>query len=194
MAKKLTIDFTSTRAKGGAKGMAEAAGLFKKAGEEPTSYYVDPKVSRSQIAKRSYKKVFFIFSDSQRVELWISYNKTKPEQSGSIFKVKLGGAGVAEKTKATELPIKNQEDHPAAIKEIVSALVSRKKSFQIRLEKLKAPLPPKMRTPTVSRKKKLDTRLEEINTAIKEIDVEIRNTEAEIMVLKESASNSKKKQ
>lgn len=184
MAKSILIDFSKTNAKGGAKGMAEAAKLFEKAGEPPLDFFVDKTVYRSQAAKRSYRKALFIFEDAQKAELWISFNKADPSKSGGIFKVKLGGAGVAEKTRAIELPIKEQDDHPAAIKEIVAAISSRKKSFAARLEKLKVPRPPKMTTSRVSQKKQMDNKLAEIRQTIKEVDKEIDITKNLISQIK----------
>lgn len=164
MATKILIEFDNTRAKGGAKGLAEAAKLFEKVGLKPVDYSVEEKTKRS--AGRSYKRVFFNFEDAQRVEMWVTYDKKAPIKGGDIFKVKLGGAGVAESIRATELPITNQDDHAEAIKEIVKALQSNEKKFQAKLAKIKVELPPDLTTSKVKKIELLENRIKELDEAI----------------------------
>lgn len=169
--KKILFEFGNNKAKGGAKGIAEAIKAFTKAGMKPVDGIADTKTLRS--AGRSYRKIQFFFEDSQRVEMWVTFNKNSPEKSGDIFKIKLGGTGVAEKMTARELPIKNQDNHLEAIKEVVTALKGNVKKFQVKLAKIKAPLPPKMTTSRVNQITALRSKVSELDIAIAETDKEI---------------------
>lgn len=76
----------------------------------------------------SYKELTLTTSDSQQVQFWI-------KSSGDIFKVKVSSlAGRADALK--EMPIKNQQDHDLAIKEIADRLIKDRKPFQAKLTKL----------------------------------------------------------
>ena len=171
MAKNILIEFDNKKAKGGAKGLTAAAKLFEKAGMKPTDFSAEDQTRRT--GGRSYRKVNFMFADSQRVEMWVSFNKASPEKSGGIFKVKLGGSGVAQKARTTELPIKAQDNHAEAIKEIVSALTAKAKTFQVQLAKLKTPMPPRMSTPRVKQEIMLKEKIQGLDQAIADVDAEI---------------------
>ena len=150
MAKKILFDFDK---KNGGSATKEALRLFTKAGETPTDSQVDEKVTRRNGV--SYKEVKFSFEDGQLVTFQVRV------QGGDIFAVKLNGR---------DLPITNQDDHAAALQEVIAALTKNKKSFAKKREKIKIELPQKMKT---SRQK------QEVVLAQKIAEVDAQTVEAQ---------------
>jgi len=110
--------------------------LFKKAGLEPVTAEVDPKMKRT--AGYSFKELSITFADSQKLAFRI-------KQSGDIYQVLVNG-------KVT--PIKNQESMADAVAELSGMLNAGRTKFQQKLAKAMAKLPPKIKTavPTIRQK------------------------------------------
>lgn len=113
-------------AKGGALNAVQRA--FKKYNLAPTIVEALPSVKRTNGI--SYRELALTWSDSQQVILRI-------KQSGDIFQVLLNGK---------LLPIKAQDDHLRAAREIVDALDAKRAAFQKALAARKTALPPALKT------------------------------------------------
>ena len=113
-------------AKGGAMNAVKRA--FKKYNLEPTIIEALPSVKRTNGV--SYRELALTWADSQQVILRI-------KQSGDIFQVLVNGK---------LFPIKHQDDHTRAVREIVDALDAKRAAFQKALAARKTKLPPSIRT------------------------------------------------
>jgi hypothetical protein len=105
-----------------------ATRAFLKAGAEVVSVDVDAKTKKTLGVE--YREVQFGFADSQQVRFGVN-------ASGDVAQVKLNGSS---------LPLKNPDDHGAAIKEIVAAMDKGRKKFQQQQAKIKLALPSTIRT------------------------------------------------
>lgn len=110
------------------KAAKEAIKYFARAGANVISQDVSASAKRSSGV--SYREMTLTMSDSQKVVFRI-------KQSGDIFQVLVNG---------TIFPVRNQDDHVAAIGEIVKALDSGRSKFQKKLARALVKLPPSVRT------------------------------------------------
>jgi hypothetical protein len=124
--KNLIFDFGSPSAIARTVRQAEAA--FLRAGCAVAVTNVDATPSRK--AGESYRNVNFTMADNQRVTLGV-------KATGDVFEVKVNG-------KAT--PLRNQDDHGAAIVEIAGKLDASRTKFQKALAMVRVPIPPSIRT------------------------------------------------
>lgn len=106
---------------------------FKRAGANVVTVDIDARIKKT--AGFPTRSVHLGFSDNQTVALSL-------KESGDVFQVKIN---------RTIKPLKEQDDHFAAIQEIVSALDASRAAHQKRLAKQKVEVPAGMRA---SRKRK----------------------------------------
>ncbi len=105
----------------------------------------------------SYRELSLTFADSQRVVLRI-------KQSGDIWQVLLNGAVV---------PVRNQDDHVAAVAEIAKAMDAGRQKFQRRLAAIKVKPPAGIRTAAPKMEQVLTQRRDTLKEAIAEVREEI---------------------
>lgn len=134
-------------------------------------------VSVSKIKRSSgvsFKELSLTTADSRQIQFAI-------KSTGDIFKVKVGVV-MGAKSQLREMPIKNQDNHEQAIKEIADKLERERKPFQKKLAKLqKAELDPKVKDKMKTAAKTLLTRLQEEN---KQLDEDIAQADKRIAELK----------
>ena len=158
MAKNILFDFDNM-----AKGAKVAARQFTRAGANVVQTDAGTAVKRTSGV--SYRELALTFADSQAVALRI-------KSTGDIWQVLINGKIV---------PIKSQDDHQAAVGEIVKALDAGRTKFQALLAKAKAKLPPTIRTAAP----KLEAVLVEKRDGLK---VAIQAVRDEIATLREPAA------
>lgn len=134
--------------------------LFNKAGATVVSQDVDTKIKRS--SGISYREMTFTFADSQTITLRI-------KQTGDIFQVLQNGKLI---------PIKNQDNHNAAITEIIGKLDSNRSKFQQQLAKAKVTLPSGMKTAATSMLQRLTQKRDDLKAAIAATEEEIAALQA----------------
>jgi hypothetical protein len=110
------------------KAIATAKRAFARAGMEVTSVDVDSKTKKTLGVE--YREVQFGFSDSQSIRFGVN-------ATGDVAQVKLNGKSV---------PLKNPDDHGAAIEELSALMVKGRTKFQMALAKAKVTLPATIRT------------------------------------------------
>jgi hypothetical protein len=110
------------------KAIADAKKAFKKAGATVVTVDVDAKTKKTLGIE--YREVQFAFADSQTVRFGVN-------AAGDVAQVRINGKAI---------PLKNPDDHAAAIKEIAAAMDKGRTKFQAALAKTKTPLPPTVRT------------------------------------------------
>ena len=159
------------------KGVLEAlktvGKALKSAGAEPLKLsgnelnsVVAKALKGSRESGKRYKPLIFIFDDGQTLELRV-------KQTGDFYKAILAG-----KT----LPIKNQDDHQLAIKEIANAAKGNSKKFIAAMAR-KAAKGDKLPKTTMSKKQQIaamETERDTIKADIEAIDAEINRMNAEM--------------
>lgn len=110
------------------KSIKDAVRAFQRAGATVATVDVDPKTKKTLGVE--YREVQFAFSDSQQVRFGVN-------ASGDVAQVRLNGQS---------LPLKNPDDHAAAIKEIVAAMDKGRSKFQQKQARQKVALPGTIRT------------------------------------------------
>lgn len=153
MNKNLLFSFDDLASKD--RAVKKAAQYFTRAGANVVSQDVDPKVKRT--AGISYRELTLTFADSQTVAFRI-------KQSGDIYQVLLNG-------KVT--PIKSQDDHVAAVAEIVKMMDSGRTKFQAKLAKAQAKLPPSIKTAVPNIRKQLEEKRDNLKAAIADVREQI---------------------
>lgn len=137
---------------------------------------VDIPTTTKRKAGLTYREVNLTFADSQTVTLAV-------KKTGDIFEVRLNKKAI---------PIKNQDDQPKALAEIVDAMNAGRAAFQKKLAAVKIPLPSGVKTTT---KKKTEAQAERIaqqkalveegKARLSAIRAEIEANRAEILKLSE---------
>ena len=117
----------------------------------------DAIASIKRTAGISYREMALTFGDSQTVILRI-------KQSGDIYQVLLNGRLI---------PIKAQDDHVAAIAEIVNVMATGRKKFQESLIKLAAKPPSGIRTAAPKMESVLTEKRDGLKVAIETVRTEI---------------------
>jgi hypothetical protein len=137
------------------KAAKQAIKYFNRAGANVVSQDVDTKVKRSSGV--SFRTMTLTFADSQTVGL-------KIKQSGDIFEVTLNGKLI---------PIKNQDNHPLAIAEIVAMMDAGRTKFQAKLAKAQVKIPPTIKTAAPKLMQVLVEKRDGLKSAIAEVRAEI---------------------
>ena len=137
------------------KAAKEAMKYFSRAGANVVQQDVSTAVKRNSGV--SYREMLLTFADSQKAVLRI-------KQTGDIFQVLLNNK---------LLPIKNQDDHIAAIAEIVKAMDSGRSKFQKLLAAAKVRPPAGIRTAAPKMEQVLIGKRDALKAAIAEVRAEI---------------------
>lgn len=122
----------------------------------------EPGAKTLRTAGISYRELFLLFGDSQRVTLRI-------KQTGDVYQVLIND-------KLT--PLKAQDDHIKAVAEIAQKLDAGRDKFQKALANVKVPLPKGIRTAAPKLEEQLKVREEELDTAISEAQQELADLAA----------------
>lgn len=142
------------------KATRAVSSYFKKAGAEIVQVDVSPSVKRT--SGISYRELSLTFADSQIIIFRI-------KQSGDIYQALLNG-----KVK----PMTNQDDHSAAITELVKAMESGRTAFQAKLAKAKVKLPNSIKTTVPNKEKLLTEKRDALKEAISAAEVELEQIKA----------------
>lgn len=148
--KNLLFDFQNLSDK--ERTVRRAVQAFTRAGASVVSSEVDAALSRR--SGISFRAVHFTFADGQMVTMAI-------KQSGDVFEVKLNGKVI---------PIRHQDDHAAAIKEVVGKLDAGRSAYQKALAKVKVPLPPAVRVSRAALIQAKEQRRDDLKTAVGEAE------------------------
>lgn len=147
---------------GSDKASKKLSQVFAKAGANVVQATPGAKVQRT--AGVTYRTLDLTFADGQTVTLMV-------KQTGDIYQVKLNGA---------VLPIKNQDDHKAAVTEIIKAMESGRAKFQAKQAKTRAELPtgtksvaPKIEATLKARITELDAEIATKQEKVKELQAEL---------------------
>lgn len=151
--KTLIFDFQELSSKD--KAARKAVQQFHRLGVSVSQTDVSSGIKRT--SGISYRELSLTFADSQRVVFRI-------KQSGDIYQVVLNG---------TVVPIRNQDDHVAAIAEIARSLDAGREKFQRRLAALKVKTPPGIRTAAPKMEQVLTERRDNLIAAIQDVRSEI---------------------
>jgi len=151
--KTLIFDFDDLSTKD--KAARKAVQQFNRLGADVAQSDVSNGVKRT--SGISYRELSLTFADSQRVVFRI-------KQSGDIFQVLLNGALV---------PIRNQDDHVAAIAEIAKALDGGRAKFQKKLAAIKVKPPAGIRTAAPKMEQVLTEKRDTLKSAIADVRAEI---------------------
>lgn len=135
---------------------------FKRAGAEIVQVDVSPNVKRT--SGISYRELNLTFADSQIIIFRI-------KQSGDIYQALLNG-----KVK----PMANQDDHAAAIAELVKAMETGRSAFQTKLAKAKVKLPNSIKTTVPNKEKLLIEKRDALKEAVAAAEQELAQIKAEI--------------
>lgn len=151
---------------------------FARLGASVVSVDIPTTIKRK--AGQTYREVNLTFADSQTVTLAV-------KKTGDIFEVRLNKKAI---------PIKNQDDQPKALAEIVDAMNAGRAAFQKKLAAVKIPLPSGVKTT----KKKSEAQAERITqqkplveegkARLSAIRAEIDANRAEILKLSEPQANA----
>lgn len=147
---------------------------FAGAGASVISATSDGKARRT--AGISFKTLDLTFADSQAIELMV-------KQTGDVYQVKLNGQIV---------PLKNPDDHKAAIKELVAKMDAGRAKFQKKLTAVKVELPKGTKSTAAKQAVVLAERVQELDTQIAEAATKRDALKAELGVLDSVALDSAK--
>lgn len=153
-------------------GVNRATQQFHRAGASVVQ--ADPGSGVKRTSGVSYRELSLTFADSQRVVLRI-------KQSGDIYQVALNG---------NIIPIKNQDDHAAAIAEITKVMDASRVKFQRKLAATKVKPPASIRTAAPKMEAVLTQRRDALKEAVAEVRSEIERVRATIPAATPAAMDS----
>lgn len=156
--KNLLFSFENLSAKD--TGVKKALQQFQRAGARVAQAEAMTGLKRSSGV--TYRELHLTFTDSQRVVLRI-------KQTGDIFQVLLNGSA---------LPIKNQDDHVAAVAEIAKTMDAGRLKFQRKLAAIKVRPPAGIRTAAPRMEQVLIQKRDMLKEAIAEVREEIDRARA----------------
>lgn len=151
--KTLLFDFEKPSGKDRAVKSVER--LFARAGAPVVTSSVDPSTSRK--AGVTYRNINFTMADGQKVTLGV-------KSTGDVFEVRVNNKPV---------PLRNQDDHAAAIAEIADKLDAGRTKFQKLLALVKIPLPPSIKTSRANMVVALTQRRDNLKAAIESATAEL---------------------
>lgn len=160
MAKNILFTFEEMTGKD--KPTRELTRIFKRAGLDVAQVDVNPSVKRT--SGITYRELSMAFADSQVVVLRI-------KQSGDVYQVLLNGK---------VFPLKNQDDHQAAVTELVKAMDAGRAAFQKKLAAVKPALPPSIRTAAPQMMQQLAKRRDDLVEAVKAVNEQIEAYRAQL--------------
>ncbi|MFM0608679.1 hypothetical protein PQR05_29535 [Paraburkholderia sediminicola] len=132
------------------KAISDARRAFARAGASVVTVDVDAKTKKTLGV--DYREVQFSFADSQTVRFGVN-------ATGDVAQVRINGKSV---------PLKNPDDHGAAIKELVALMTKGRTKFQAAMAKVRAPLPPSVRTAAPKIEQQWREKVTSLDTAIGE--------------------------
>ncbi|MCY1360312.1 hypothetical protein D9M68_728330 [compost metagenome] len=156
--KKLLFSFEDFGSKD--KATKAVVKYFTRAGASVAQVDASPAVRRTSGV--SYRELVLTFADSQSVTLRI-------KQTGDIYQVLLNGK---------VRPIQSQDDHAKAIAEVVKAMDAGRSSFQQKLARAKAQLPPSIKTAAPRMEQVLTEKRDALREAIAEAKKELEGYRA----------------
>lgn len=148
--KNLLFDFNNLNDK--ARAVKKAVQAFGRVGANVVSSDVDKTTSRR--SGITFRNVHFTFADGQTVTMGI-------KQSGDVFEVKLNGKLI---------PLRNQDDHGEAIKEVAAKMDAGRAAYQKALARVKVPLPPAARVSRATLIKTKEQRRDDLKVAVAEAE------------------------
>lgn len=169
---KLLFSFDDLSAKD--KAVRQVRKEFQKLGN--TIAQVDTPTQIKRQSGISYRLVNISFTDNQTVQFRV-------KKTGDIFQVKLNNK---------ELPLRNQDDQKAALKEISQALDKGRSAFQKKLQKVRVELPKGARTAAPKMEKVLEERKQSLNEAIAEAEKRLKEIKTEIESTKANTADTEK--
>ena len=143
---KLLFSFDALSAKD--KAAREAVKHFKKAGATVAQVDVNPTIKKTSGV--GYRELHLVFNDSQTIALRI-------KETGDIFQVMLN---------KKVIPIRNQDDHAKAIKEMVAIMDRGRAAFQKKLARQKVKLPSSVKTAAPKMEVALQRRRDELASQV----------------------------
>jgi hypothetical protein len=145
--KNLLFDF---QALGAAKDAAlkKAVALFTRSGAVVVQSDVDQRLQR--VAGITFRRVHFTFADGQTVSLGV-------KQTGDVFQARVNGKDV---------PIKDQDDHAAAIAELVARMDRGRSKFQAALARTKVVMPTGLKSTLTMKEKALRDKVAALTEAV----------------------------
>lgn len=146
--KNLLFEFSNLNDKSAA--LKKAVTAFTRVGASVVSTDVDKTTSRR--AGITFRSVHFTFADGQKVTMAI-------KQSGDVFEVKLNDKLI---------PIRNQDDHAEAIKEVAGKMDAGRAAYQKAMARVKVPLPPAARVSRATLIKAKEQRRDDLKVAVTE--------------------------
>lgn len=162
----LLLDWSDLTAGKPAKKLIQA---FTRAGANVVTAASDGKAQRSSGV--SYKTLELTFADNQKISLAV-------KQSGDIFRVAVNGSVT---------PIKNPDNHVAAVKELVEKLDAGRAKFQAKLSRVKVALPKGMKSTVTKQADVLAASVAELDKQIAEATAKRDALKGELGVMDDAA-------
>lgn len=159
--KSLLLDYAKLGS-GDNAALKPVVAAFEKSGATVTAS--DAPTGTKRQAGVTFRQANFTFADSQTVTLSI-------KQTGDIFEILVNGKKFA---------IKDQENHDAAVQEIVKQLDKTRSAFQKSLNKAKATLPSNMKTAIVKKEVALQEKIANLDQAISDGQALINERKAKL--------------
>lgn len=151
--KALSFNFENPSEKD--KAVKDVLKRFRMAGIQVITSSVDQTPSKR--AGVSYRNLNLTFADGQTVAMAF-------KSTGDVFEVRANGKAI---------PLKNQDDYVGAIEEIVARLDAGRAAFQKALARVRAPLPPSIRTSRASLLKQKREKRDALKQAIQTVRDEL---------------------
>ncbi len=130
------------------KATTTAKRYFERAGATVVDAKVDEKTQRT--AGITFRRIHFTYADGQTISFGI-------KQTGDIYQIKLNGK---------DLAIKEQDDHVAAIGEMVKAMDVGRTKFQRALTRVRVQMPTGLKSTVTSKKAALVEKVAGLTEAI----------------------------
>lgn len=158
MAKNILFTFEELTGKD--KPTRELTRIFKRAGVDVAQVDVNPSIKRT--SGITYRELLLTFADSQQVVLRI-------KQTGDVYQILLNGK---------VMPLRAQDDHAAAVAEVVKAMDAGRAAFQKKLAMVRPALPPSIRTAAPQMLQQLSKRRDDLAQAVQAVNEEITRIRA----------------
>lgn len=158
MAKNILFTFEELTGKD--KPTRELTRIFKRAGVDVAQVDVNPAIKRT--SGITYRELLLTFADSQQVVLRI-------KQTGDVYQILLNGK---------VMPLRAQDDHAAAVAEVVKAMDAGRAAFQKKLAMVRPALPPSIRTAAPQMMQQLSKRRDDLVQAVQAVNDEITRIRA----------------
>lgn len=169
---KLLFSFDDLSSKD--KAVRQVQKEFKKLGNTIAQVDIPAQIKRQ--SGISYRLVNIVFTDNQTVQFRV-------KKTGDIFQVKINNK---------EIPLRNQDDQKAALKEISQALDKGRTAFQKKLQKAKVELPKGARTAAVKMEKVLAEKKQSLEDAVAEAENRLKEIKEETQKIKADSADKER--